>query len=53
MIWNFLSVCGLILATATHSVGAYDTSVGKLKPYVDAGLNYTIFYGADSGPDEA
>jgi outer membrane protein len=65
----------LILATATHSVGAYDTAVGnlnlgnvsllpptllaqyhhefgKFKPYVGAGLNYTVFYGADSGSDE-
>lgn len=65
----------LILATATHSVGAYDTAVGnlnlgnvsllpptllaqyhyefgKFKPYVGAGINYTIFYGSDSGSDE-
>ncbi len=62
----------LILATATHNVGAYNTALGnlnlgsvsllpptllaqyhkqfgKFKPYVGAGLNYTVFYGADSG----
>lgn len=27
----------------------YHHQFGKLKPYVGAGLNYTIFYGADSG----
>ena len=65
----------LILATATHNVGAYNTALGninigsvsllpptllaqyhkqfgKFKPYVGAGLNYTVFYGADSGSDE-
>ena len=65
----------LILATATHSVGAYNTAAGninlgnvsllpptllaqyhkqfgKFKPYAGAGLNYTVFYGADSGSDE-
>src|SRR5690606_28290768 len=27
----------------------YHHEFGKFKPYVGAGLNYTIFYGADSG----